>query len=108
MVTLLSTIALGFFLGMRHATDADHVIAVATIVGRSRSLRPAAVVGALWGIGHSATVLLVGGAMVLFEIAIPPGAVHWLELAVGAMLSVEDGATVPVSIRKKGKFLDLL
>ncbi|MBL8535197.1 MAG: sulfite exporter TauE/SafE family protein [Betaproteobacteria bacterium] len=102
MVTLLSTIALGFFLGMRHATDADHVIAVATIVGRSRSLRPAAVVGALWGIGHSATVLLVGGAMVLFEIAIPPGAVHWLELAVGAML-VLLGIFALVSLARRDK-----
>ena len=47
LVSLLATIALGFLLGMRHATDADHVVAVATIVATKRSLRPAAAVGAL-------------------------------------------------------------
>ena len=62
MISLLSIVALGFFLGMRHATDADHVVAVMTIVSRQRSLRPAAWVGALWGVGHTLTIVLVGSA----------------------------------------------
>ena len=50
-------ILLGFLLGMRHATDPDHVIAVATIVTRQRSPRSAALIGSLWGLGHTATIM---------------------------------------------------
>jgi high-affinity nickel permease len=46
MITLVSIVALGFFLGMRHATDPDHVIAVTMIVSRQRSIRNAALIGA--------------------------------------------------------------
>ena len=49
MITALSLIALGFFLGMRHATDADHIIAVSTIVTRQRTLRGGVLIGGLWG-----------------------------------------------------------
>jgi len=51
MLTLIPIICLGFFLGMRHATDADHVIAVSTIVSRERAVRSAVFIGALWGLG---------------------------------------------------------
>jgi high-affinity nickel permease len=51
MIGLLSIIAFGFFLGMRHTTDADHVIAVSTIVSRYRSVQQAVSIGALWGVG---------------------------------------------------------
>jgi high-affinity nickel-transport protein len=50
MIGLLSIIAFGFFLGMRHTTDADHVIAVSTIVSRYRSVKQAVAIGALWGV----------------------------------------------------------
>ena len=86
MLGLVSVIALGFFLGMRHATDADHVVAVMTIVSRQRSLRPAAWVGALWGVGHTMTIVLVGGAIILFNWVIPPRVGLAMELAVGVML----------------------
>jgi len=84
--TLLSAILLGFFLGLRHATDADHVIAVATIVGRERRIGAAAMVGALWGVGHTATVGLVGAAVILFGVAIPERLAHAMEFGVGLML----------------------
>ncbi len=54
-------LALGFFLGMRHATDADHVVAVTTIVCRQRGLRVAAAIGALWRLGHTVTILAIFG-----------------------------------------------
>lgn len=88
MITPLYIVALGFFLGMRHATDADHVIAVMTIVSRQRSLKPAAWVGALWGVGHTLTIVLVGGAIILFNVAIPVRMGLAMELAVGLMLIV--------------------
>src|SRR5271154_7312727 len=86
MIPLLSIIALGFFLGMRHATDPDHVIAVTTIVSRQRSIRHAAMIGALWGVGHTITILLVGSAIILFGIVIPARVGLTMELSVGVML----------------------
>lgn len=86
MIPLLSIIALGFFLGMRHATDPDHVIAVTTIVSRQRSIRQAALIGVLWGLGHTITVVVVGSAIILFGLVIPPRIGLTMELSVGLML----------------------
>lgn len=73
---------------MRHAADADHIAAVSTIVSRQRSLRSAALVGALWGMGHTLTVTLVGAFVLGFALTIPPRIGPALELAVGLMLVV--------------------
>jgi ABC-type nickel/cobalt efflux system permease component RcnA len=62
---------LGLLLGMRHATDPDHVIAVTTIVSRERRLLAASRVGMVWGLGHTLTVLTVGAMIIVFKIAIP-------------------------------------
>ena len=86
MGTLLSIVALGFFLGMRHATDPDHVIAVTTIVSRQRGIRQAALIGILWGLGHTITILTVGTAIILFGLVIPPRVGLTMELSVGLML----------------------
>jgi sulfite exporter TauE/SafE len=86
MFGFLSIIALGFFLGMRHATDPDHVIAVTTIVSRQQSIRQAALIGILWGIGHTITILAVGSAIILFGIVIPPRLGLSMEFSVGLML----------------------
>ena len=55
-VGFLSILAVGFFLGMRHATDPDHVIAVTTIVSNQRNRMRAAMIGAFWGVGHTVTI----------------------------------------------------
>jgi high-affinity nickel permease len=86
MLTSLSVLALGFLLGMRHATDPDHVVAVTTIVSHQRSVARAAAVGALWGAGHTATIVLVGGAILLFRLAVPPRLGLAMEFAVAVML----------------------
>lgn len=85
---LLAVGALGFFLGMRHATDADHVIAVTTIVARQRSTRSAALIGAAWGVGHTLTILVVGGGIILFSWVIPPRVGLSMEFSVGLMLII--------------------
>lgn len=84
----LPAAVLGFLLGLKHATDADHVVAITTIVSRERSFGRAARIGGLWGIGHSLTVLLVGGALVVFRIAMPPRVGLALEFGVALMLIV--------------------
>lgn len=86
MVPLVSLVFFGFLFGMRHATDPDHVVAVTTIVSRERTLRGAALIGSLWGAGHTLTLVVVGGALLLFGIAIPPRLGLGLELTVALML----------------------
>src|SRR5215471_15297939 len=83
---VVSFLFLGFFLGMRHATDADHVVAVATIVSRERSVAGSALIGAAWGVGHTVTVMAVGAAIIVFGIVIPPRLAMSMEFAVGVML----------------------
>jgi high-affinity nickel-transport protein len=85
-MTFDSTIALGFLLGMRHATDADHVAAVAATVGRERLVGPAAWIGVWWGVGHTITIVLVGAAIVLFNWIIEPRLGLAMEFVVGVML----------------------
>ena len=86
MIGLFSIVALGFFLGMRHATDPDHVVAVSTIVARHRSMRHAAVIGGIWGVGHTVTILLVGSGIILFGWVIPTRIGLSMEFSVGLML----------------------
>jgi high-affinity nickel-transport protein len=96
---LPAVLALGFFLGMRHATDPDHVVAVATIVSRHRRAGSAAAIGAAWGLGHTLTILIVGGGIILFGWVIPPRVGLSLELAVGVMLIVLGAANLRDLIR---------
>jgi sulfite exporter TauE/SafE len=89
-----AVLALGFFFGMRHATDADHVVAVSTIVSRERTLRAAAPIGVLWGLGHTLTIVLVGGAIVLFGFVISPRLGLGMEFTVALMLVLLGALTV--------------
>ncbi len=86
MTALFYLVALGFFLGVRHATDPDHVIAVTTIVSRQRSIKQAALIGVLWGLGHTITILVIGSGILLFGLVIPPRVGLTMELSVGLML----------------------
>lgn len=86
MLESLTPILLGVLLGLRHATDADHVVAVTTIVSRERSLARAAWVGAIWGVGHTLTLVLLGGAIIAFRLVIPPRIGLGLEFGVALML----------------------
>lgn len=88
MLNALSVAALGFLLGLKHATDADHIVAVTAIVARERKFSSAARIGALWGVGHSITVLAIGGALVAFRLTIPSRLGLGLEFGVALMLIV--------------------
>ncbi len=99
---LASLLLLGFFLGMRHATDADHVVAIATIVARQRTLRGSALIGAAWGVGHTITIMAVGGAIILFGVVIPPRLGLSMEFAVGVMLVLLGVLTLTGAGRRGG------
>jgi high-affinity nickel-transport protein len=88
VLTFFSIVAVGFFLGMRHATDPDHVIAVTTIVSRQRNLLKAAMTGIFWGIGHTLTIFVVGTIIILFDVVIPARIGLSMEFSVGLMLIV--------------------
>lgn len=88
MLTFFSIVAVGFFLGMRHATDPDHVVAVTTIVSRQRNLLKAAMTGIFWGIGHTLTIFVVGTIIILFDVVIPARIGLSMEFSVGLMLIV--------------------
>jgi len=85
-ISLWAVLTLGFFLGMRHATDADHVVAVSTIVSRERRIGSAAIIGGLWGVGHTITILAVGAGIILFTLVIPARVGLSMEFSVGLML----------------------
>lgn len=88
MVSFLSILAVGFFLGMRHATDPDHVIAITTIVSNQRNNLRSALIGAFWGMGHTVTIFLVGAGIILFNLVIPVRVGLSMELSVAVMLII--------------------
>jgi ABC-type nickel/cobalt efflux system permease component RcnA len=86
MFSIAAILILSFFLGMRHATDPDHVVAITTIVSKQRGIAKAALIGALWGLGHTFTIFVVGTLIILFQVTIPPRLGLSMEFAVAAML----------------------
>jgi len=85
-MTALSILVVGLLLGMQHATEADHLAAVATLATRQGSLGQTVRQGVSWGVGHALTLMAFGGAVLLLGQAISPGLEQALETAVGVML----------------------
>lgn len=83
-----ATLALGFVLGLRHALDPDHVAAVATFSTEERNLVRSSLVGAYWGAGHTAALLVFGSAIIALRLAVTPRLSQFLEFAVGCMLVI--------------------
>ena len=97
----LAIALLGLLLGMRHATDPDHVIAVTTILRREHRLAAATRIGVIWGLGHTITVLIVGAAIIVFKIAIPARLGLAMEFAVAVVLILL-GVSAAASLVRKG------
>jgi high-affinity nickel-transport protein len=81
-----SVMVLGLLFGIQHATDPDHVVAVATIVARTRRFGAGALVGTFWGLGHTVTTTAAGIAIVAFNVAVTPRLAQSLETVVALML----------------------
>ncbi len=97
----LSVLGLGFVLGLKHALDADHLVAVSTIVSERKNLWSSSLVGALWGLGHTASLLIVGLLVILFHVEIPDKVAMSMEFAVAIMLVVL-GVNLLRKLRKGG------
>jgi ABC-type nickel/cobalt efflux system permease component RcnA len=85
-VGALGVLGLGLVYGLKHATEVDHVVAISTIVSEHRKLARAAIVGGLWGVGHTASLVIVGVCVLGLRIAIPERVAGWLEFGVALMI----------------------
>lgn len=82
----LALLGIALVLGIRHATDPDHVVAVTAIAARTRRVATAALLGVIWGLGHTLTLFVAGGAIILFNLVVPPRVGLALEFAVAIAL----------------------
>ena len=85
---MLYVLGLGFMIGMKHALEADHVAAVASLATGTRSIRETTKLGMAWGVGHTLTLFLVGAAVLAADTVVPERVAQWLELGVGVMLAM--------------------
>lgn len=85
-ITVLTALLFGFLLGVRHALDADHIVAITTIVSRSRSLLRSALVGLSWGLGHTLTIFAAGFLVLVLKLTIPDKLALSMEFVVGLLL----------------------
>lgn len=85
-LSAFALLGLGLVFGLKHATEADHIVAVSTIVSEQRSLLRSALVGALWGVGHTASLIFVGIIVLALRVAVPESIAHWLEFGVALMI----------------------
>jgi sulfite exporter TauE/SafE len=99
-LTLFSILSLGFILGIKHAIEPDHVIAVSTIASKSKKLWQSTLAGVFWGIGHTATLLIVGVILIVMKNEISDKVSMSLEFLVGIML-VYLGTMNIINFRKK-------
>ncbi len=101
---MLSILFVGFLLGMRHALEADHVMAVATLVVRDRSVKRAISHGVAWGVGHTLTLFTVVAIVVQFTDGVPEPIAHILEMIVGFMLVLLGGDVLRRLVRDRVHF----
>ena len=85
---MLYVLGLGFMIGMRHALEADHIAAVASLAAGNRSISETTKLCVAWGLGHTTTLFLVGTAVLLADTVVPETVAQVLEFAVGVMLVV--------------------
>jgi ABC-type nickel/cobalt efflux system permease component RcnA len=98
---MFGLLGLGLVFGLKHATEIDHVVAVSTIVSEHRSVFRSALVGGLWGAGHTASLVIVGVLVLVFRVTIPASVARWLEFAVALMIITLGTMAVLRVLRKR-------
>lgn len=97
-----AALTLGFVLGLRHALDPDHLVAVSTIVSEHKSIKRSSLVGTFWGLGHTASLLGIGIVILLLRASIPAHFEPWMEAPVAAMLIVLGVSATWRAFRERG------
>jgi ABC-type nickel/cobalt efflux system permease component RcnA len=85
-LSTLAVLGIGLVFGLRHATEVDHVVAVSTIVSQHKNVLRSAAVGAMWGAGHTVSLLVIGALVLSLRVAIPERVSGWLEFGVALMI----------------------
>ena len=100
-VGAVALLGLGLVFGLKHATEVDHVVAVSAIVSEHRNVMRSALVGGLWGAGHTAALIVVGVLVLVFRVAIPLRVANWLEFGVALMIIALGVLAVTRALRKR-------
>jgi ABC-type nickel/cobalt efflux system permease component RcnA len=100
-LSAFALLGLGLLFGLKHATEADHIVAVSTIVSAERSLLRSSLVGALWGVGHTASLIFVGIIVLALRVAIPQQIASWLEFGVALMIVVLGISALLAALRRR-------
>jgi ABC-type nickel/cobalt efflux system permease component RcnA len=101
--SVLALLFMGLVFGLKHATEVDHIVAISTIVSQNRNLLRSTAVGALWGVGHSAALLITGVVVLCLRITIPERVSHWLEFGVAVMILALGTSALWRALRKRAE-----
>ncbi len=104
MNSLIFALLAGGILGIKHAFEPDHIVAVSTIVTQTKNLSKGAVAGIFWGIGHTATLFLVGSTVLIFKLTIPVKLALSVEFGVGVLLVILGALTLLSWFKKKAHY----
>jgi high-affinity nickel permease len=102
--SVFAVLGVGLAFGLKHATEADHIVAVSTIVSEHRSLWRSVAVGAFWGMGHTASLIAVGIAVLALRIVIPDWVASWLEFGVALMIIGLGASALVGALRNRRAF----
>jgi hypothetical protein len=98
----LTGILLGLLVGIRHAFEPDHLTAVSTLIGEARDGRRGALLGAIWGVGHTLSLVIVGGVLLIAGASLPESVAAGFEGAVSVMLVLLGVRSIVRAVRTDG------
>jgi len=101
-LSTFAVLGIGLLFGLKHATEVDHVVAVSTIVSQHRNVWRSAIVGALWGAGHTAALLITGLIVLSLRVAIPERISNWFEFGVALMIIGLGATALWRALRNRG------
>jgi high-affinity nickel permease len=96
----LFVLGIGFILGLKHAMDPDHIVAVTTFIGKEKQIARACAIGFFWGLGHTLALSVLGLVVVGLKVPMSQWLAARLELVVAAML-VALGARLITAVHHK-------
>lgn len=79
-------LGLGFLLGVEHAFEPDHIVAISSLISKEKNLKKTTILGAIWGVGHTTTLFLAGIIILTLKITIPETIALSLEFLVGLVI----------------------
>jgi hypothetical protein len=103
VLSVLTGWSLALLLGVRHASEPDHLVAVSTLVAYQPSAARASLLGAIWGVGHSISLFVIGGLLLLFRLHLSTRVADLFELAVAGMLLVLGGRALKRALRVRSQ-----